>query len=67
MEEFKKGDKVKYSELGHNKLGGRHTTGVVVTNSHPRSETIRVAHDGIKYPYTYHKDFWILDTALTTK
>lgn len=61
MTDFKKGDKVKYSELAHAKLGGRHMTGTVVSNAHPRSETIRIQHDGIKYPYTYHKNFWILD------
>ena len=61
MTEFVKGDKVKYSALAHEKLGGKHTTGVVISTTHEKYPTVRVLHDGLKSPYSYSKAFWVKD------
>lgn len=61
MTEFIKGDRVKYSSLAHEKLGGKHKTGIVVSNTHEKYPYVRVLHDGLKHPYSYSKSFWVKD------
>lgn len=61
MSEFVKGDRVKYSALAHEKLGGKHTTGVVISTTHELYPTVRVLCDGLKCPSSYSKDFWVKD------